>query len=167
MSVACAFFSHRCALTYLQFTITVPEGYPDVSPSLTFGRTTYHDELMRPYAAQADEIIRRCSMGYPTEVAVRASNPIKPPPDIAKVDALKDARITSGHVRDLKHDVAFLKKTADLREFNDRKKDGDHRKFAESTAERRAARRTLRKLTAVGWLSWLMSWLLLRCCGVG
>lgn len=55
--------------------------------------------------------------------------------------------LTAEHMRGLKHDVEFLKEAAELRKFDQAKKQGDHRRHAHAAADRKAARRALKKLT--------------------
>src|SRR5690554_1315944 len=85
--------------------------------------------------------------GYPPEMALQASNPIRMPPKLAKSDGNK-IRLTSESVKSLKHDAAVLKQFSDLREVNATKSRGGGG-FGSNTEERRDARRELRKLAKV------------------
>lgn len=71
---------------------------------------------------QAEEIVRRCLCGYPPALALQTSNPIKIPPGKGgNPGAGGTVRITSEHVRNLKHDVEFIKKAHDLRDVGEGK----------------------------------------------
>ena len=75
---------------------------------------------------QAEEIVRRCLCGYSPAMALQTSNPIKMPPGKGgKPAAGGSVRITSEHVRNLKHDVEFIKKAHDLRDVGEGKKKGN------------------------------------------
>lgn len=71
---------------------------------------------------QAREIVRRCLCGYSPAMALHTSNPIKiPPARGGKVVSQGCVRITSEHVRNLKHDVEFIKKAYELRDVGEGK----------------------------------------------
>ena len=73
--------------------------------------------------SQGEEIVRRCLYGYSPELALQTSNPIKIPPGRGgKPAGSGSVRITSEHVRNLKHDVEFIKKAHDLRDVGEGKK---------------------------------------------
>lgn len=76
-------------------------------------------------------------------MALKASNPIRMPPSMKKSEG-GNVRLTTESVKSLKHDVAVLKQISDLRDVNATKARGGG--FANSTDERREARRELRKL---------------------
>lgn len=76
-----------------------------------------------PLGPQGEEIVRRCLYGYSPELALQTSNPIKIPPGRGgKPAGSGSVRITSEHVRNLKHDVEFIKKAHDLRDVGEGKK---------------------------------------------
>lgn len=80
---------------------------------------------------QAEEIVRRCLCGYSPALALQTSNPIKMPPRRGgKLAGRGNVRITSEHVRNLKHDVEFIKRAHGLREVNEGKPKGSNAKAA-------------------------------------
>ena len=73
---------------------------------------------------QAREIVRRCLCGYSPALALQTSNPIKMPPGRGgKPKGSNNVRITSDHLRNLKHDVEFIKRAHDLRDVGEGKGD--------------------------------------------
>lgn len=71
---------------------------------------------------QAREIVRRCLSGYSPALALQTSNPIKMPPGRGgKPKGGNNVRITSDHLRNLKHDVEFIKRAHDLRDVGEGK----------------------------------------------
>lgn len=101
--------------------------------------------IVQQYITQAQEIIRRCGYGFTPEQALASSNPIKPP-KAAKATDSDYVDLSSGGLRDLKQDVRFLKKTKELRAIDQTRQVGNAKQFANASAERKQARRTLRKL---------------------
>lgn len=80
---------------------------------------------------QAEEIVRRCLCGYSPALALQTSNPIKMPPGRGgKSAAGGNVRITTEHVRNLKHDITFIKKAHDLRAVGEGKVQGANTKAA-------------------------------------
>lgn len=89
---------------------------------------------------QGEEIVRRCLYGYSPELALQTSNPIKIPPGKGgKPAGSGSVRITSEHVRNLKHDVEFIKKAHDLRDVGEGKKGKGNAKVAPPRYRRLAA----------------------------
>lgn len=80
---------------------------------------------------QGEEIVRRCLYGYSPELALQTSNPINIPPGKGgKSAGSGSVRITSEHVRNLKHDVEFIKKAHDLRDVGEGKRGKGNAKVA-------------------------------------
>ena len=77
------------------------------------------------WALQAREIVRRCLCGYSPALALQTSNPIKIPPGRGEKPAGgRSVQITSDHLRNLKHDVEFIKRAHDLRDVGEGKTGG-------------------------------------------
>eukprot|EP00904_Undaria_pinnatifida_P013262 jgi/Undpi1/9066/HiC_scaffold_26.g11526.m1 len=127
--------------------IQVPDGYPMEGCGVEIRSHNFPEHIARRHLLQAEEIVRRCLCGYSPAMALQTSNPIKMPPGKGgKPAAGGSVRITSEHVRNLKHDVEFIKKAHDLRDVGEGKKKGNAKAAPPSTQERRDARRQLKTL---------------------
>eukprot|EP00903_Cladosiphon_okamuranus_P007562 g7336.t1 len=128
--------------------IQVPDGYPIEGCSVELKSHNFPAHIARHHLVQGEEIVRRCLHGYSPELALQTSNPIKIPLGKGgKSAGSGSVRITSEHVRNLKHDVEFIKKAHDLRDVGEGKKGKGNAKVAPpSTQEQRAARRELKNL---------------------
>jgi hypothetical protein len=114
------------------------------------------------FKAQADEIVRRCEAGFPVDIAVAGSGPQGKLASIndTQVDRarraagqVKSSESIRGHslnaagIKSMKHDIGVLKQMKDIREASV----ADDKPFQYSihaNAERRQARRDLRRLAA-------------------
>ena len=87
--------SVKVSLTRGQYSVTfqvnVPDEYPAEVPEIVFQRSNIHERLVGMHLAQANEIIRRCKLGYSADVAFMSSNPIKIP-KMSKLDMAKEVR---------------------------------------------------------------------------
>ncbi|CAN0147132.1 unnamed protein product [Ectocarpus sp. 6 AP-2014] len=127
--------------------IQVPDGYPMEGCGVELKSHNFPAHIARRHLVQGEEIIRRCLCGYSPELALQTSNPIKIPPGRGgKPAGSGNVRITSEHVRNLKHDVEFIKKAHDLRDVGEGKNKPNAKVAPPSTQERRAARRELKTL---------------------
>lgn len=125
-------------------TFKLDDNYPASGVEVATGETNFHPNLVFIHISQAQELIRRCMLGYTLEQALAASNPIKRPPNLQK--KAKGPKLTKQHLNNLKGDVKFLKQATDLRQVNTKKAAG-RPGFANDTATRRAARRELKTLS--------------------
>ncbi|CAB1108352.1 unnamed protein product [Ectocarpus sp. CCAP 1310/34] len=127
--------------------IQVPDGYPMEGCGVELKSHNFPAHIARRHLVQGEEIVRRCLCGYSPELALQTSNPIKIPPGRGgKPAGSGNVRITSEHVRNLKHDVEFIKKAHDLRDVGEGKSKPNAKVAPPSTQERRAARRELKTL---------------------
>lgn len=130
---------------FFNVTLKVDDMYPVSGVEILAGETNFHSNLVFIHLSQAQELVRRCMLGYSLEQALAASNPIKPP--AGAQSSSKDApRLTTQYLRDLKGDVKFLKQATDLRQVDQQRATG-RPGFANDTATRRAARRELKSLS--------------------
>ncbi|CAN0242881.1 unnamed protein product, partial [Ascophyllum nodosum] len=131
--------------------IKVPDGYPMEGCDVELRSYNFPEPIARRHLLQAREIVRRCLCGYSPALALQTSNPIKIPPGRGEKPAGgRSVQITSDHLRNLKHDVEFIKRAHDLRDVGEGKTGGKGKGNAKlappSTQERRAARRELKTL---------------------
>ncbi|CAM9572540.1 unnamed protein product [Sphacelaria rigidula] len=128
--------------------IQVPDGYPMEGCGVQLKSHNFPERIARHHVVQAEEIVRRCLCGYSPALALQTSNPIKMPPGRGgKPAAGGNVRITTEHVRNLKHDITFIKRAHDLRAVGEGKAQGSSAKAAPpSTQEKRAARKQLKTL---------------------
>ncbi|CAM9878888.1 unnamed protein product, partial [Hapterophycus canaliculatus] len=132
--------------------IQVPDRYPLEGCGVELKSHNFPAHIARRHLVQGEEIVRRCLYGYSPELALQTSNPIKIPPGKGgKSAGSGSVRITSEHVRNLKHDVEFIKKAHELRDVGEGKgkgggKSSNTKVAPPSTQERRAARRELKTL---------------------
>ena len=115
------------------------------------------------FHAQATEIIRRCVSGFSEEAALAASGPQAKLDDMTVTQAEKARRaagqvkpsesvgthsISASGIKDIKHDISVLKQMKDIKDATVAKdKPFQYEKHA--TAERKEARKALRRLAAV------------------
>lgn len=121
--------------------LKVPYNYPEEGVIIEFTSSNFPVDIQIMFQSQADEIVRRCVAGFSPEQALQVTNPVPLPP---KASGESNAKLTSGSLKSLKHDVNVLKQMSDLRAASvahDSKK-----YFTQANAERREARKDLRKL---------------------
>ena len=133
----------------------VPDGYPELPVSVKLKKSTFPEPITRLFEGQLVNIAQRCCAGMSVEDALRGSNQQKGPRGVPlsaemDADAFKAGRVytpamTNKHIVKMREDIKYLKKAAHLRSVNDARKKGDARVYANSTLERRDARRALRK----------------------
>jgi len=121
---------------YLKFFIQIPDGYPAQELTLQFKSNNFPGTIAQMFELQAKEVVRRCVCGYSPEQAVIASNPIQIPQN--KKNNSINVHVTNQNLRNLKHDVNFLKQASSLREVNSSKE--------AITEDKRQARRQLRQM---------------------
>ncbi len=124
--------------------LKVPYNYPEEGVQIEFLASTYPYEIQNMFKSQAEEIVRRCEAGFSPEQAASVTNPANLPPTKATPSGDRQAKITASSLRGMKHDVNVLKQMSDLRaatQTTDSKK-----YFKEINAERREARKDLRRL---------------------
>jgi hypothetical protein len=126
------------------FRLKVPSSYPEEGVQIEFLSSAYPYEVQNMFKSQAEEIVRRCEAGFSPEQAASVTNPANQL--IGKVASSSDRqpKITASSLKSMKHDVNVLKQMSDLRaatQVSDSKK-----YFKEINAERREARKDLRRL---------------------
>eukprot|EP01034_Spumella_vulgaris_P028009 gene28009-34801_t len=94
------------------------------------------------FQSQAEEIARRCEAGFSGEQALQGSNPIKMLTKAANTES--KIKLTSGSLKNLKHDVNVLKQMSDLRVATAKSSKTTY--VTQANAERREARKDLRRL---------------------
>ncbi|CAM9321461.1 unnamed protein product [Discosporangium mesarthrocarpum] len=133
---------------FIRVAIQIPDGYPMDGCTIELRSHNFPQGVARGHLTQAAEIVRRCLCGYSPEMALQTSNPISLPANRAgKGGGEPRVRITSEHMRDIKHDMEYIKRAHDLRDFDKEKNKDNHSQHAHSTKERKAARRELKTLT--------------------
>eukprot|EP01038_Epipyxis_sp_PR26KG_P006293 gene6293-8667_t len=123
--------------------LRIPLLYPEQGVEIEFISSNYPSQIQYMFKSQAEEIVRRCEAGFTAEQALSGSNPIKLP--VKPTNEVKAVKVTTSTIKNLKHDVTVLKQISDLREASTAKGSKDQY-FTQVNAERRAARKDLRKL---------------------
>ncbi|GBG28316.1 Hypothetical Protein FCC1311_045392 [Hondaea fermentalgiana] len=138
-----------CGKYMMRAVVTVPDEYPASPLEVEMKKCSFPPTVHTVFLLQAREIARKCSIGVSVERAVQQSTTVVADRLIAppqKPGTKRDVKMTSAHLKDIKHDVNFLKKANDLQEVNASYNKQLHM-YLHSTQVRRAARRELRKLT--------------------
>ncbi len=126
--------------------LRVPANYPEEGVAVEITQSSFPLEILIMYKAQSDEISRRCVSGFSPEQALQGSNAQRMQGLNEKSSSGESKeRITAGNLKNIKHDVNVLKQMSDLRSVNSAK-DKRNQGTVHSTAERRDARKDLRKL---------------------
>jgi hypothetical protein len=134
--LACGAYRHTAKLA-------VPANYPEEGVKIEFSASNFPTDIQYMFQSQVDDIVRRCVAGCTLEQALQVSNPIKLADTAAKTLAAAP-KLTADSLRNLKHDVSVLKQISDLRVATT---SGNSKMYKPHvTAERREARRDLRKL---------------------
>lgn len=134
MRLVCGEYKHVVKLK-------VPFNYPEEGVKIEFPTSNFPDDIRYMFLSQAEDIVRRCVAGCTLEQALQVSNPIKLA-DTARATS-SAPRITTDNLKSLKHDVGVLKQISDLRVASTA---SSKKYFVQVNAERREARRELRKL---------------------
>jgi hypothetical protein len=121
--------------------IRVPVLYPEEGVKIEFTSSTFPADMQHMFRSQAEAIVCRCVSGFTPDMALSSSNPIQLP---ATKSADKAIKLTSGSLKSLKHDVNVLKQMSDLRDASSAHKKKVY--VTQATAERREARKDLRRL---------------------
>ena len=87
------------------------------TPSSNSGtKHNFPEAIAELFLVQAKELSRRCAQGFPAEMALKASNPIAAPPPIRSDEGPNSSgngsKLSASTMRELKHDVAVLKKVS-------------------------------------------------------
>jgi hypothetical protein len=122
--------------------LKVPPNYPEDGVHVEFASSNFPSDIQYMFQSQAEEIARRCEAGFSGEHALQSSNPIKMLSK-ATVNETK-IKLTSGNLKNLKHDVNVLKQMSDLRVATARSSKNTY--VTQGNAERREARKDLRRL---------------------
>ena len=133
----------KCGAYKQGIKLTVPYNYPEEGVKIEFLYSNFPTDIQYMFQSQADDIVRRCVSGATIEQALQVSNPIKLI-DTSIKPTSTTPRLTTDNLKNLKHDVNVLKQISDLRIATN--SSGGHRYYKEVNAERREARRDLRKL---------------------
>jgi hypothetical protein len=135
--------------------LKVPTDYPSEEPKVIFRKSNFPITLTSIYHAQVSEIVRRCSLGYSEQQAMRGSDGLKRPPKQNRKNVpLSKVRVTTEKLTQLKSDVKVLKKIVDLRKGSKMSKEKanqytqqrNRRALNEGNESARRARRELRDL---------------------
>ena len=124
--------------------LQVPELYPEAGVSIEIMQTSFPFDIAHVYQAQADEISRRCVSGISPDQALQSMNTAKMQ-RMGKASGESKERLTTGNIKNLKHDVNTLKQMSELRSVNvatDKRNQGS----LHSVQERKDARKALRRL---------------------
>jgi len=120
--------------------LKIPPMYPEEGVEIEFLNSNFPDDIQWMFKAQAEEIIRRCVAGFSPDDAVKSQSVKLPPGKVEK----KGPALTSGNLKNLKHDVNVLKQMTDLRVATT---SGDKNAYyTETNAKRKEARKELRRL---------------------
>ena len=120
--------------------LKIPPMYPEEGVEIEFLKSNFPTDIQWMFKAQAEEIARRCEAGFSPEDAVKSQGVKLPPGKLEK----KGPVLTSGTLKNLKHDVNILKQMTDLRVATTA---GDKNAyFTETNAKRKEARKELRRL---------------------
>eukprot|EP01036_Dinobryon_divergens_P025885 gene25885-34477_t len=131
---------------YQVIKLKVPYLYPEEGVQIEFGASSFPSDIQHMFCAQASEIVRRCVAGHSPEQAalLTATNSVKLPQKVtADTTTLK---LTAGNLKILKHDVNVLKQISDLRVATKGKGAHSQHALLQENAERREARKELRRL---------------------
>eukprot|EP01039_Chlorochromonas_danica_P008258 gene8258-9107_t len=133
----------KCGEYRLTVKIKVPHNYPEEGVQLDFQSANFPTDIQYMFSSQCEEIVRRCVAGFSPEQAVNVTtNPVQLPP--GKVSNESKVKLTTESLKSIKHDVNVLKQMSDLRAAST---SSDSRKyFTQQNAERREARKDLRRL---------------------
>jgi len=138
-----------CGEFTLRAKLIVEDEYPKHPLGIEFTKCSFPEQISGIFLFQAREIARKLSIGVSKEKAIQQSTrflgQLGPSPPTKGSAKLKDVKITSSSLQDMKQDVAFLKKSTDLKRV-DQAYNRQLHKYDHSTQERRAARKELRKL---------------------
>ncbi len=122
--------------------LKVPPSYPEEGVAIEFTTSNFPADMQYMFRSQAEEIVRRCVSGFSPEQATQTSGTVQLPGNKL---AEKGPRLTAGTLKTLKHDVVVLKQISDLRVLTSAK-DRKHQYSVQANAERREARKDLRRL---------------------
>lgn len=131
--------------------LTIPENYPETGVQFEFLQTNIPADLIVPYKAISEELVKKCEAGFTAEQAL-SSITSSGSSDISKLKAAgqgsankgdKEIKLTTSSLKSLKHDVNILKQMTDLRQASQTSV-GKYDKQA--LQSRKEARRDLRKL---------------------
>ena len=122
--------------------LKIPPSYPEDGVEIEFLNSNFPMDLQYMYKSQAEEIVRRCEAGFSGDLAV-STNPVKLPTKAVSSTDPK-LKLTSGNIKNLKHDVNVLKQMSDLRVATTTS--SKHAYVTQANAERREARKDLRRL---------------------
>lgn len=121
---------------WLQFALTVPDGYPDAPPSVEVVGTNFGDRLRDICVANAREIVRRMHEGFSADAALAHQGP---PARAEQKEAPPD--LSAGGLQQLKHDREFLHTVAQVRGHEDRRARRIVEHSERKSMEQRAAER--------------------------
>lgn len=131
----------QCGKYRQNIKLKVPYNYPEEGVVIEFLTSNFPADIQYMFRSQGEEIVRRCVAGLSAEQALNGSNPIKMP---VKSTSEPKAKITTSSIKNMKHDVNVLKQMSDLRVASN---SGDSKRyFKEANADRREARKDLRRL---------------------
>ncbi len=121
--------------------LRIPLNYPEEGVQVEFLSSNFPVDIQFMFKSQAEEIVRRCEAGHSGEQALQGSNPIKLP---VKSSGDSKIKLTTSSLKNLKHDVTVLKQISELRVAT--AKSSKHTYVTQANAEKREARKDLRRL---------------------
>jgi hypothetical protein len=134
-------------------TLHIPTDYPDAALGLHVGKTNFPLSMVERFAAQADEVVRRCVLGWSSAraLAVTGEAGCAILDDNAKETSEGGVRLTKERLASLKHDVEALKDVQDLRKKAEEatKKAAAHAGGSKEPVDAGAARKARRALRAL------------------
>jgi hypothetical protein len=136
-----------CGAYRQNIKLKVPYNYPEEGVEIEFLTSNLPQDIQYMFKAQAEDIVRKCEAGIPPEQALQqGGNPVKQ--ISAKLQAAnssnREVKMTASNIQSLKHDVNVLKQMSDLRAATQVTNKKAY--FTQVNAERREARKDLRKL---------------------
>lgn len=135
----------KCKKYILVAKFIVPELYPDENLKIEITKSNYSSVLTSIHKRQAEEVVRRCMLGFKPIEALDSSLCKRGPKSKIKKKNNLIHTLDKKSLLAIRKDVKQLKKTSDLQKVNNAKKQGDNRSFSNSTQARRFARRELKR----------------------
>ena len=128
----------------------IPANYPENALKFELRSETYPHSVLFRYTNIANDIARRCALGWPEKTALmnaigQGQGPKSLEKEKKKSKNEASVAIKTTDLAKFKKDMRFLKKTKELRQINSSIKKGT-KDYAESTTTRRHARKQLKKL---------------------
>lgn len=132
----------KCNQYQQNIKLKVPYNYPVEGVVIEFLKSNFPQDIQIMFKGQVDELVRKFEAGFTAEQAFATSTgPIKLP---TKASGEVKTKVTTESLKNLKHDVSVLKQISDLRAASTAH--DSKRYFTQANADRREARKDLRRL---------------------